>query len=268
MSDLVPLSYPGPNEIGGFNYVSMIGGRSMETLIRNVCEIPRRVKGDNSDIVINYGITNHSVPNSIFMVNRNIVINKLMQVHTMGHDLALPSSRTRDDFEYPVIIKPFRSIGGTGIREDDGQPLGDEEYYQFKFPKIREFRVHCFLWMDQPVTYIQEKVIEDKNQLTWNKKQGGKFRYAYQPAIGGKYEGTIGFGHRLRMADMSISALKKLRMDFGGIDIAMDKDENFKIFEVNSRMGLRERSLFTYKEAFTALRTLSIDEYKQKRGWE
>ena len=67
------------------------------------------------------------------------------------------------------------------------------------------------------------------------------------------------------LCEVSVKALKALRYDFGGIDIGMDNRGNLKVFEVNSRMGLLEQSLFTYKRAFTALRTLDINRYKEER---
>jgi glutathione synthase/RimK-type ligase-like ATP-grasp enzyme len=63
----------------------------------------------------------------------------------------------------------------------------------------------------------------------------------------------------------SVQALKKLKYDFGGLDFGMDKFGNLKIFEVNSRMGLLEQTLYTYKRVFTALRTLDINRYKRER---
>jgi hypothetical protein len=160
-----------------YNKVTSIGGRSLDRLIRKVCGIPRRKIRDGSDVTIVYGQSNHSLPEGIpLVINRHLIPDKYQQQLMLG-DLGLPVSRTRDDFEYDFIIKPTISMGGRGIREDDGLPLNYGEYYQSKFDKCREFRVHCFLWMDEPVQMIQEKHIENKDQLTWNKKQGGNWRH-------------------------------------------------------------------------------------------
>ena len=69
------------------------------------------------------------------------------------------------------------------------------------------------------------------------------------------------------MTKMAVEALKKLRYDFGGIDFGMDANGKFTIFEVNSRMGLLEQSLYTYKKVFHALRTLNIAGYRRER-WQ
>jgi glutathione synthase/RimK-type ligase-like ATP-grasp enzyme len=189
----------------------------------------------------------------------------------LGEDLAPESWQTRpgEPKMEDWIIKPNISMGGRGIRHDDGNGLRYGEYYQRKFNKVREFRVHCFLWMDEPVQMIQEKHIENKDQLTWNKKQGGKFRFAYQADMPDfenlKYSEPIAKATREMLTKASVYALKKLKYDFGGLDFGMDKHGNLKIFEVNSRMGLLEQTLFTYKRVFTALKILDIDKYKQER---
>ena len=138
-------------------------------------------------------------------------------------------------------------------------------YFQRKFNKVREFRVHCFLWMDNPVPLIQEKFIENTNQLCWNKKQGGDFKFVYQELNEVPDANLLTEENRFIMEDMSIKALKLLKYDFGGVDIGMDAEGNFKIFEVNSRMGVKEQSLFTYKRVFNALRTLNLDDYRSRR---
>jgi hypothetical protein len=248
--------------------VSTIGGRSLDRLVRNVCELPRRQHHDGSDIVIGYGQSNHAIPSNILMINRHLVMDKFKQCKIMGEELT-PEVREYGSVEDGNwIIKPRISMGGRGIRRDDGECLNHGEYFQREFNKVREFRTHCFMWMDEPVTFIQEKIIYDKNQLCWNKKQGGAFQYPYQEGLEyGRYLGNISLTNINIMKKMSVEALKKLKYDMGGIDFGMDAQGNFKIFEVNSRMGLRERSFFTYKNAFQSLKVLDINSYKQKRGW-
>jgi len=179
-----------------------------------------------------------------------------------------PESRTGGITGDPKdwIIKPYISIGGKGIRPALGDSLRHGEYFQRKFNKVREFRVHCFRWLDNPVPFVQEKVIGDSGQLCWNKKQGGKFRYVYQDGLSyGKFATDLSMASRKMMTKMAVDALNKIGYDFGGIDFGMDSNGNFKIFEVNARMGLRERSFFTYKQAFCALRTLNINKYKRDK---
>ena len=249
------------------NKVTSIGGRSLDRLIRRVCQIDRRKRGDGTDVCIVYGQGNHAIPRDVFCVNRFTIIDKYRQCQIMGEELAPRSTRDRTFDGLGWIIKPNVSMGGRGIRPattDYAKP--GMEYYQEMFDKVREFRVHCFLWGKDPVPLIQEKVIDDKRQLCWNKKQGGSFQYPYQPDLNyGKYNGNLSKANVEIMTQMSIEALKKLRYDFGGIDFGMDATGQFKIFEVNSRMGLRERSLFTYKKVFNELKELDIMDYRNRR---
>jgi hypothetical protein len=167
------------------------------------------------------------------------------------------------------VIKPTVSIGGRDIRPyADGDRAAANEYYQMKFDKVREFRVHCFLWMDKPVQMIMEKFVDDTSQLCWNKKQGATWKFFYQDGLnvqgleyGVPFEQDLYDDIEIR----SVEALRKLKYDFGGIDFGLDAAGNLKIFEVNSRMGLKEQSLFTYKRCFDMLRKININDYKRNR---
>ena len=262
-----------PNWGDGLNMISMIGQRSLDKLIRLVCEIDARQVHDNSDVVIIYGQSNHHLVDAPFVINKNIIINKKAQMDTLGEDLAIQSQVARPTQDGGWIIKPQVSMGGRDIRPYTDRAWYNDyadwnEYYQRKFNKIREFRVHCFLWMAQPVQMIMEKFVDDTSQLCWNRKQGAKWEFFYQDGLNVQ-ELRYGVPFDQDLYDdieiRSVEALKKLNYDFGGIDFGMDSLGNLKIFEVNSRMGLKEQSLFTYKRCFDELRRTNIDEYKAER---
>lgn len=263
-----------PIDMGGYgqNKVTTLGKRSLDRLIRLQTGLKKRKPRDGSDIILNYGTLFRPedvarYPQGILMLNRDLVCNKLTQMETMGEELC-PESREfiNQDGADHYIIKPYHSIGGKGIRPAKGNGKRSGEYFQRKFNKVREFRVHCFRWLDNPVPFVQEKVIGDPDQLCWNKKQGGKFRYVYQEGLSyGKFANDLSMASRNMMTKMAVDALNRLGYDFGGIDFGMDSTGNFKIFEVNSRMGLRERSFFTYKQALGALKALNIQQYKEDK---
>lgn len=263
--DLVPGVYPfdGPNSIG------LVNKRVTDKRLHTVCEIP--YMDHYTDIAIRYGGNLNYIPVKL-CINEKIVLDKFEQMQLLGEELANRSTHVAPDARdlHNWIVKPHRSYGGKNIKscENGARVRPGLDYYQKKFNKVREFRAHAFLWNDGILPFIQEKVIHDKNQLCWNKKQGGSFRYIYQPGLDyGDFINTIDRDTVDRMREMSKEALKRLHYDSGGIDFGMDGEGNLKIFEVNSAMGLRERSLWTYKNAFWELATLDINDYKQKRGW-
>lgn len=244
------------------NRVTLLGNRSLEALIRNVCELPKYRRGDGSDIAISYGKNRAT---DCFTINSYLTTNKYSQQQILGSDLGIPSSRHRSYINGDVIIKPLWSMGGHGIYDDDGNGIDQRQYYQKKFNKVREFRCHVFLWLDDPVPIIQEKEINDSSQLCWNKKQGGVFKYPYQPAIGRLSLSRNNPTLVNELRSKSIEACRLLSYDMGGVDIGVDVEGNARIFEVNSRMGLREQTLQSYKAAFYALRNLDINEYTRNR---
>lgn len=253
-----------PIDLGGLGQhkVTMIGNRSLDRLFRHMTQIDRRRPRDGSDVVINYGASHTQVPNSVYMINRNLVMDKYRQMKIMGEELCPQSTRALPANAKGWIVKPRHSIGGKGIYRWDGEFLNPGDYFQKEFHKVREFRAHCFLWEDNPVPFIQEKVIGNPDQLTWNKKQGGKFRYVYQDGLTyGKYYGLDDeLIEKIKLR--SVEALERLGYDFGGLDFGLSSDGSLRIFEVNSRMGLRERSFFTYKQVFCNLKRINLNKYK------
>jgi len=258
-------------KILNINRVSIQTERSLGALVTHVCELPKyRGYGDGSDIVIRYTLSGRSVNRSIpLIINEHLVWNKFEQQLMMGEDIGLKVSNGTS-VTPGWVAKPYHSIGGKGIyRIGENDVINPSTHYsQEPFNKVREFRTHVFMWMNEPLQLIQEKVINDTSQLCWNKKQGGRFWTIYQkdnPA-------TLTRGDRInnelleKLSQISIVACKKLGYDLGGIDLGMDSAGNLKIFEVNSRMGLREQSLFTYKKCFNALKGIDINEYKQVRA--
>jgi glutathione synthase/RimK-type ligase-like ATP-grasp enzyme len=165
------------------------------------------------------------------------------------------------------IAKPYVSMGGRNIFElRRGKDLNPHTHYaQRKINKRREFRAHVFMWAENKVPLIQEKIIGDPDQLCWNKKQGGAFKYPHEPILGRDKLKREGGDLVERISKLSIDACRSLRYDLGGIDLALGKDGELYIFEINSRMGLREQSFIVYKQAFGELRTLNIEEYRNER---
>jgi hypothetical protein len=240
--------------------VSMMGSRSLDRLIQKVCEIPRRRRRDFSDIIINYGLGRHSAPARIEVINRYLIMNKYRQCMRLQHnDVSVPHTFPVGgvplSWDRPCMAKPFISIGGRDMYQLDRLDYFNPRthYVQEITPKVREFRAHVFCWVTSnagTVPLIQEKIVDDPEQLCWNKKQGAKFKYPYVPMLG-VHDLPLELTARIR--SVAFSACQALGYDFGGVDLALDHEDNLWVFEVNSRMGLREKSMAVYKTAFWEL---------------
>lgn len=252
---LTPKPRVGPNK------VTISGKRSLERLIRNITEIPRRVRGDNSNIVINYGVTSHGITRNTFCLNRHLILNKYEQCLAFARDgLSVPEISIR---KIPnAIRKPFFSFGGFGIEEGENLRATRNTYFQKKVNKDREFRAHIFLWNNNKMPFVQEKVVQDKTKLCWNKHQGGEFKLVYSE-ITGVQDIPTELLEQIKV--QAVGAVKALQLDFGGVDLALDTEGKIYLFEVNTRCGLKEKSLVVYKTMFWKLHRLNIERYKQQR---
>jgi hypothetical protein len=225
------------------NLVSMIGTRSLDKLIRKICEIPYRRRGDGSEIVINYGASAHAVPERIHVINRRLMMNKYRQIQVMADaDVPVPETtmdrnRIRSDSEW--IVKPFHSFGGRNIHYLNHYRDWDQSthYAQRIVNKTREFRAHVFAWLpyENSVPLIQEKAVDDKSQLCWNKHQGGVFRYPYMPLIGNY---NLGEELTARIHSIAFSACMAIGYDFGGVElsgscITYDKQRRFVCMDMD-----------------------------------
>jgi hypothetical protein len=251
------ISTPHPYSDGAehHNIVSMIGGRSMERLFRLICELPKREANDDSEIVINYGISNHRVSTRVRCINRHLVPNKFIQCCLMSDagvsvpEVTMYRDQITSDSEW--IAKPFNSAYGRNINylehyRDWNTGL---QYAQRHINKVREFRAHVFTWAEDKVPSIQEKIVDDKTQLCWNEHQGARFTKFHTPLYNQIGEEPL----TSRMKDVALRACIALGYDFGGVDIALDDNNDLWVFEINSRMGVKERSLAVYKTAFWEL---------------
>lgn len=234
------------------NKVTMIGNRLLNRRICQVCELDRYVPGDGSDIAINYGGGGWRVPADIYVINRHIMLNKFDQcVKMIRAGVPVPDVTMRPPHEDSWIVKPFRSVGGKGITEWEYDDVySKNKYFQRKITKVREFRAHVFMWAEDKVPLIQEKMISDRDQLCWNKKQGGKFHYLHAPSIG---RSRLDSQLVIDITEIAITTCEAVNYDLGGVDLALDNENNLWVFEINSYTGVREMSLAVYKQMFWLL---------------
>jgi hypothetical protein len=231
--------------------VTMFGRVGFKKRLRAVCEIKRQYKNKfrYTDVLFGYGKTKSYVPSDIPMVNRNVNCNKFEQAQILeGMTPEVRHIGMPDDPEN-WIVKPYYSVGGYGIQPLlERTPYRKARYMQRRVNKVREFRAHYYSWPDKKedrVPLIQEKKIDNPNQLCWNKQQGGSFHYVYQPHLG---TDELDTELRERIQDFAIVACMKLGYDMGGVDLCIDDQNRLWIFEVNSMVGMREKTLATFKQ--------------------
>lgn len=267
--ELVPSLMP-----SGFTNgrVSLVGNRSLERLIRRITRIKRtRDVYDETEIVINYGAGTSYTPDDALVLNDLIEYDKFNQCNMM-RDAGVPVPEVHKGLSDSMdintsgdwILKPHISMGGKNIKEYTGQGLMGR-YFQKKVNKVREFRVHVAMWYKEPAYLIQEKMIFNKDQLCWNKKQGSSFHYVYEPHLNNTplLDEIPSLTHNLLFT--AINAVQALGLDFGGVDLAVDDEGQVWVFEVNTRCGLRERTFSIFKKVVWALESLDIEKYLEYR---
>ena len=89
--------------------------------------------------------------------------------------------------------------------------------------KVREVRVY---WVNGRVATVAEKTPADPSAVAWNVAQGGRFD-------------VIGWGDwPLEACRVACEAMKHFELDFGGVDLMMDRDGRWYLIEINSAPSL------------------------------
>ena len=134
------------------------------------------------------------------------------------------------------------SKGGEGIvivsGHDDLNQLGYCPLFTRQFPTHREFRVHVVFGQ---VLHVLEK-----------KKRRGTNP---DPLIRSHQRNWVFCQNDLApipdiVSTTALAAVAALGLDFGGVDLAIDRYEQPAVFEVNTAPGLEGTSLLKYTEAF------------------
>jgi glutathione synthase/RimK-type ligase-like ATP-grasp enzyme len=87
------------------------------------------------------------------------------------------------------------------------------------FDKVAEYRVFC---IQGRVGWVAKKTPADPNQVAWNVAQGGRFD-------------NVRWGDwNLKVVKIALEAFNLTDLDFGGVDVMVDVDNNVKIIEINS----------------------------------
>jgi len=223
------------------------------------------------------------------IINEKLIGNKLEAQQKMREDSVLVehilfASTSTEPAEEGWILKPYASQGGVGIRDYTGGRIPSGFYLQRKANKVREFRAHVGLWIQNPVFTIQEKkpkpelwqqliynqaetegleyhwpTTEDVRQfmpLTWNIESGFYFRRTTTPD--NRRDKVRRYPLLGRIEEVAVKAVKALGYQFGAVDILMDDERQLWVTEVNSHPAIKnEESKSIYRQALEPLREIS-----------
>jgi glutathione synthase/RimK-type ligase-like ATP-grasp enzyme len=145
-----------------------------------------------------------------------------------------------DDF-FPAIVRPYTHHGGfqlqyiKSLTEFQNTKLPSQWYISIYIPKVKEIRVYC---MGGHVLKMDNKVVENKDAVAWNYVQNSDAHF-----VNIRWDAW----HK-RCGRIALQAMKLVGLDFGGVDIMIDAENNDYILEINSAptiTGEYEQKIFS-----------------------
>lgn len=135
-----------------------------------------------------------------------------------------------DDSNYPLIVRPSKHAQGKNLwvvnnLEEFLQVTSQlpEWYASEVIDKKQEFRVYI---VSGRVVTVAEKVPHNPEQIAWNVAQGGRFD-------------VVPWGNwNLDACRTSLEAFEYSGLDFGGVDVMVDKNGRPYVIEINSAPSL------------------------------
>jgi len=171
----------------------------------------------DADMIIN-------TASAIHRVNDKAGFREVLSEHGLaGETIRMPCQAKN----FPYVIRPAKHAQGRKlfVVNDIYELLsaidkcGYGWYGSPLFNKTREFRVAL---CQGRVLWVAEKTVSDPSQVAWNHAQGGHF-------------------HNVRWGDWPLKAVRISReafmlskLDFGGVDVMVDADNNVFVLEINS----------------------------------
>lgn len=219
--------------------------REVAKLSKNNIEVIRndlKVVPQNTDLVIRWGCTDN-----INGVKK--VLNKVEAIHFVNNKIGFRKALSNTNLipktffsikewmenkeQYSIVIfRPSRHAQGRNILKvhySEIEKINDfinkfPEYYISQYiEKEAEYRVFC---MQGRVLCVANKIPGNKEDIAWNVAQGGKF------------ENVKWNDWNLRAVRIALEAFNMTELDFGGVDIIVDKDNNCYVLEINSACSL------------------------------
>jgi len=204
-------------------------------LFRNDAKLP-----EDADLCIRWGCTSNvpqkNVINSakaIHLVSDKTTFREMMDEHKLCPKTFTDEEVIFDTYnwESPLIVRPRVHHQGRNLYVCHGvadlmvaaSKCGDGWYAGQFIDKVAEYRVFC---MSGRVLAVAKKTPADEKAVAWNVAQGGRFdnvRWDDWP---------------LKAVKVSLKAFALSGLDFGGVDIMVDKDGGCFVLEINSAPSL------------------------------
>jgi hypothetical protein len=219
-----------------------------------------------TNLVINYGLTNLGINTytSIPIINTPLAValssNKLSTFRTLSH-LAIPLyfttiSEARSFLAHnpksKIVCRTLlNSTNGKGIIiATTPEELVECNLYTVYFPKKWELRFHVVFnavirtqqKRRSSTEQLEERGIIERNKYIRNIDNG----YIYSSSLDSHLSPEFIEGVGLHC----IEAVRALQLDFGAVDIIVNKDLEYSLLEVNSAPGLQGSTLTAYINKF------------------
>lgn len=234
-------------------------------VIRNDKPIPTNV-----DFVIRWGCTSNVETNNVLntakaihSITNKIEFRRLLENHTVKYAPKTWFSINdwlKEATSYPtIIVRPEQHAQGrhllkftleqynNGSQELNNFIAKHPSYYISEYiNKIAEYRV--FIVQGRAV-WVAQKTPSNPEAIAWNVAQGGRFdnvRWNDWP---------------LKTVKTAIAAFNLTELDFGGVDLMVDKNNNVYVLEINSAPSQTS----PYRQECTAKAFDYVIEYGKKR---
>lgn len=250
-------------------YPYKMGSKSSKSLKESLINLGHRVvrvwpdgnyRPRRDDIIVNWG--NNSLPTWAAMASDvgarflnkvesvRAATNKLLCLQTLK-DAELPvipfttSKEEASQWSKVYLRRLLRSHSGNGIHIMSGEELANSNeraaLYTKGISSRGEYRVHVF----------RGEVIDYRKKRRVN----GNYATPEQEDIRTHANGWIYSFENLRRIErveqLAIKAVATLGLDFGAVDIIMDRERNPLVLEVNTAVGLEGKTLESYEDALS-----------------
>lgn len=229
----------------------------------------QNIKNNNITGVIRWGCTSsldikakvYNNSKAIHLVNNKTEFRKILQ----EHKLCPFTFFNVKDAVYPCVVRPSHHAQGRQLYVCDNiaelktaiTKCGDGWYGSQLINKTKEYRV--FVGSGRAI-WIVEKTPGNPKDVAWNVARGGRFD-------------NLRFDNwNLKVVKTAIAAWELSGLDFGGIDIMTDSDNNCYVLEINSApsqtSAYRQECTAKYFDYLINNGNEQLPLIKEKGGWK